>query len=181
MAKKIEELFDDFTEDFLSEKTSRIIIIVGSSKIDELLANILRNSLLPKLAKNNDQDELLEGDSPISTLSSRIKMTYRLGIIDVSFYNVLDKIRKIRNIGAHQLSFNINTSPLKEHVLDLFKLLDKRKSFELTQKRFFIDGFAAPIEKLKCSLLSVCVLLQVITEKVDKPNIRQSLNRITAN
>ena len=181
MDKSIQKLFDDFTEEFLSENTPRTVIIVGSSKIEELLAIILKKTLLPKLARQNDQDELLEGDNALSTFSSKIKLTYRLGIIDITFYNVLDKIRKVRNIGAHQLSFNINSSPLKEHVLDLFKLVDRRRSFVLTQERYFSAGPLIPLEKLKCSLLTVCVLLQAIATKISNPKIHQSLNKITAN
>jgi len=181
MKRNIEEIFDDFTEDFLKEETSRIIIIIGSSKIDDYLVNIIKKGLFPKAAKNNEPDELLEYDNPLSTFSSKIKITYRLGLIDVSFYNVLEKIRKIRNIGAHQLSFDINSSPLKEHVNDLIKLVENRKSYILTKKRFFQDETNSTIKKLKCALLSVCVLLQVVNEKIKKSKIRSSLHRITAN
>lgn len=181
MLKNFEDLFDDFAEEFLNEVTSRIIIIVGSSKIDESLANIITKGLLPKLSKQNDQDELLEGDNPLATFSSRIKIAYRFGIIDFSFYTVLEKIRKIRNIGAHQLEFNISASPLKDHVADLIKLVSQRKSFKLTKERYFDDNLNTSIDELKCAILSVCVLLQAINAKVREPKIRQSFYRITKN
>jgi len=180
MGKNIEELFDDFTEELLSENSSRIIIIVGSSKIDDSLASIIKKGLIPKLAKNNEPDELLEYDNPLSTFSSKIKISYRLGIIDITFYNVLEKIRKIRNIGAHQLSFDITSSPLKEHVNDLIKLVEHRKSFILTKERYFQNDLDTTIKKLKCALLSVCVLLQVVSTKIGRPKIHRALNRISA-
>jgi hypothetical protein len=181
MAKKIADLFDDFTEDFLRESTSRTIIIVGSSKIDDSLAIIISKLLFPKLAKQSDQDELLEGDSPLATFSSRIKIVYRLGLIDVSFYKVLEKIRKIRNIGAHQLSFNIMLSPLREHVYSLINLVNHRKSFKLTKERYFQNHLDTTIDELKCALLSVCVVLQAVTAKISRPQVRQLLHRITEN
>jgi len=181
MARKRTDLFDDFTEDFLRESSSRTIIIIGASKIDDSLANIISKRLFQKLAKQNDQDELLEGDSPLATFNSRIKMAYRLGLIENTLYKVLDKVRKIRNIGAHRLVFNINASPIREHISDLNKLLCRRKSFRLTKERYFQNNIETSYDELKCALLSVCVLLEAITEKVTKQRINQSLYRISKN
>jgi hypothetical protein len=181
MTKRVEDLFDDFAEDFLGENSSRIIIIIGASKIDDSLAEIITKGLLPKLAGDNEQDELLEGDSPLTTFSSRIKISYRLGFIDSTLYRVLEKIRKIRNIGAHQLSFDIDSSPLREHVSDLFKLVENRKSFILTRERYFQGDLETDIEKLKCEILSICVILQVAKSKIKKPRIQNSIHKITSN
>ena len=181
MTKSIEDLFDDFAEDILGENSPRIIIIVGSSKIDDFLAEIIKKGLLPKIASINEQDELLEGDYPLSTFSSRIKISYRLGFIDNSLYKILEKIRKIRNIGAHQLSFNIASSPLREHVFDLFLLVENRRSFLLTKERYFQNNLDTTIDKLKCAILSICAILQVVNIKISKPKIRRSIYKITSN
>lgn len=181
MAGKIADLFDDFAEDFLSESIPRTIIIVGSSKIDDSLATIISKMLTQKLAKPKDNDELLEGDRPLATFSARIKMAYRLGLIDLSLYELLDKVRKIRNIGAHQLAFNISSSPLKEHAFDLKKLTKDRKSYKLTRERYFQDDTSNSIEELKCALLSICVLLEAVNRKVRRVRTRTVLHKITAN
>ncbi|HTR45577.1 MAG TPA: hypothetical protein VMH06_07690, partial [Thermodesulfovibrionales bacterium] len=57
----ISDIFDAFAEDLLEERSARPMIIVGASKVDNLLFEILNNHLLPKLAKANDHDQLLEG------------------------------------------------------------------------------------------------------------------------
>ncbi|MCB9502960.1 MAG: hypothetical protein H6696_13600 [Deferribacteres bacterium] len=180
MIKSLEDLFDDFAEDFLGESSSRIVIIVGASKIDDSLRDIIKKGLLPKLANAKDNDELLEGDNPLSTFSSKIKMVYRLGYIDIAFYRVLDKIRKIRNIGAHQLAFDISSSPLKEHVMNLLSLVEDRKSYKLTKERFFPEFFKTDLMKLKCALLTVCVILQIVTQKIEEVKIQTSIHKITS-
>src|SRR6185312_7990615 len=96
-------VFDDFADLFEAERAPRPLFILGAAKIDSLLAEILTTYLMPKAA-GGKKDELLLGDSPISTLSSRIKVCYRLGIIDESLYKILDKIRAIRNSCAHDLT-----------------------------------------------------------------------------
>jgi DNA-binding MltR family transcriptional regulator len=87
-------LFDDFAEDLLEERSVRPLIIVGASKVDHLLREILSSHLLPKIAKKDEPDELLEGDRPLSTFSSRIKLCYRLGLIDKTMYTALEKLRE---------------------------------------------------------------------------------------
>ena len=76
------DLFDAFADDLLAERMPRPLIIVGTSKVDLLLFGILDAYLLPKRAKPKHKDELLEGDRPLATFSARIKMCYRLGLID---------------------------------------------------------------------------------------------------
>jgi DNA-binding MltR family transcriptional regulator len=180
MTKSMEDLFDDFAEDFLGESSSRIVIIVGASKIDDSLGEIIGKVLLPKLAKDKENDELLQGDNPLSTFSSKIKMAYRLGCIDITFYRVLEKIRKIRNIGAHQLAFDINSSPLKEHVVDFFNLVEDRKSFKLTKERFFPEDFETDLIKLQCAILTVCVILQIATQVIEETKVQDSIHKITS-
>jgi hypothetical protein len=58
------ELFDLFADDLLAERSPRPLVIVGASKVDHLLFDMLRGFLLPKITKTKEQDELLEGDAP---------------------------------------------------------------------------------------------------------------------
>jgi hypothetical protein len=51
-----------------------------------------------------NQDDLLNGDSPLSSFSSRINICYRLGLIEPKFTRALHLVRKIRNIFAHETS-----------------------------------------------------------------------------
>jgi hypothetical protein len=76
--------FDVFAEEFLRENNPRVITIIGASKIDEQLLEILRTYFMPKIESGNKTDELLIGDTPLGTFSSRIKIIYRLGLIDIS-------------------------------------------------------------------------------------------------
>jgi DNA-binding MltR family transcriptional regulator len=160
--------FDYFTDDFLQEIIPRTIVIVASSKIDDLLAEIISKYLLPKVAKNNDQDELLGNDRPLASFSTRIKTIYRLGFVDKSFYVLLELIRNIRNLSAHELSFDINKSPLKEHFANLNQKIKKRDSFKLAQQRYFSDIKFDKITEIKCCFLTICVLLEAINSRIEK-------------
>jgi hypothetical protein len=157
--------FDDFADDFLGERTPRLIIIVGASKVDALLYNILAAYLLPKRAKSNEQDELLEGDRPLGTFSSRIKMCYRLAIVDESLYSILETLRSMRNASAHAIAFDAGTSPLREHIAELRRRVEPRSSYKWTRERYFVTPSLSKTEELQCLLLTICVLLEGIRKK----------------
>lgn len=172
--------FDDFADGLQVERTPRSLFIIGASKIDYLLAEILRAYLLPKSTKAKDQDELLEGDMPISTFSSRIKLCRRLGLIDETIYVALEKLRSIRNLSAHGLLFDHSTSPLREHIADFRRHLTHRKSFALTKKRFFNDSFENDVEEWQCLLLTVCVLLEAVNASTLRTKENTKTNKISA-
>jgi hypothetical protein len=160
--KQKSELFDSFAEDLLAERSARPLIIIGASKIDHLLSEILRVFLLPKSSK---QDELLDGDTPLSTFSARIKICRRLGLIEETLYLALEKLRTLRNLSAHSISFDHGKSPVREHLTELKKHTVNRASYGLTRKRYFNGSQLKPIEEKQCLLLTICVLLEAIREK----------------
>jgi DNA-binding MltR family transcriptional regulator len=159
-------MFDDFADDLLGERTARPLVIIGASKIDSLLLQILSTYLLPKRTKAKDQDELLEGDRPLGTFSARIKMCYRLGLIDETLYLALEQVRVLRNPSAHSIAFDIMKSPTREHVAELRKSIINRLSFQQTKRRYFDDSPLNSIDELQCVLLTLCVLLEIIRENV---------------
>jgi hypothetical protein len=166
MQSTTSEMFDTFAEDLLAERASRPLVIVGASKVDNLLFEILSSYLLPKRAKLREQDELLEGDRPLATFSARIKMCYRLGLIDESLYLSLENLRVLRNPSAHSIAFDIVKSPMREYLAELRKSITRRKSFCLTKERYFDHDPLNKIKELQCILLTLCVLLEAIREKI---------------
>lgn len=159
--------YDEFAEDLLAERTPRTMVIVGSSRIDTLLYDILCSYFLPKRTKAKDNDELLEGDRPLSTFSSRIKLCYRLGIIDDSFCNALEILRSLRNDCAHSVTFDPTKSPAREHIANLFGSVSCRKSFELVKARYY-NRDISKTEELQCVLLTLCALLEAVKEKMQR-------------
>jgi hypothetical protein len=155
--------FDDFADALRVERGMRPLFIVGASRVDYLLLEILRVYHLPKLSAGNNEDELLEGDK--CTFSTRIKMCRRLGLINETLYVSLERLRTIRNKCAHAVAFDHGVSPLREHFSDFRTSLVNRGSYRLTKKRYFDDEFASPIEEWQCLLLTICVLLEAVRAK----------------
>ncbi|MGB8261388.1 MAG: DUF4145 domain-containing protein [Terracidiphilus sp.] len=162
------ERFDEFADDLLAERGIRPLAILGAAKVDDLLLEILRRYLLPKAARPKEPDELLEGgdSSPLSTFSSRIKMCRRLGLIDQGLAQVLDQIRRIRNDGAHSLSFGKPSSPVRDRFSEIKKAVTGRTFYLLTQKRYFGDAALSDVEEWQCLFLAVCVLLESIRKSL---------------
>ena len=59
------EAFDQFIEQFKAE-SDRAAVILGASKLDYLLFQLINHFLVPNYSKN---DDLFDGEGPLSTLS----------------------------------------------------------------------------------------------------------------
>lgn len=157
--------FDNLIDDILDEKHDRSLIILCSSVIDDQLLKILSLVLLDTVKKS--EEDLLQGDNPLSTFSSRIKMIYRLGLIDLEFLKILDTIRRIRNLCAHSIELNIQKAPIKDLISNLRKGIIDRASYKLTLKRYFASQ-SKPGDELKCLLITICVILEAMISSITK-------------
>jgi len=151
--------FEDFADELLAELQPRALIILSSAHIDAQLRNMIESFLLQKASKSKEPDELFDGDSPLSSFSSRIKISLRLGLIDVPLANALNKLRDVRNQAAHWVSFGIADSPLRDQIRDLQAVVVSRRSYKLTVSKFFDHQDFTEIESLQAVLLTLGALL----------------------
>jgi DNA-binding MltR family transcriptional regulator len=140
----------------------------------------LRSFFLPKLSKSRAPDELLEGDTPLATFSARTKICRRLGLIDETLYIALDKLRRLRNLSAHSVSFDHTGSPARELIAELRARVSTRGSFELAKARYFDADELKSIEEMQCMMLTLCILLEAIKEKVKPTQGSKRALRISA-
>lgn len=168
---------DTFAYDFLKESILVSIIIVASSRIDELLGAMLAKYFLEKTSKQKDNDELFDGDNPLGTFSSRIKIAYRLGLISKSFFNILETVRKIRNKSAHQAFYNKGKeeASIKSYIRDLNNMVQRREAYELVKERYFREDVKDEHADLRCSYLAICIILQILIYKIEKLNPNETL------
>ena len=86
-----------------NSSSDRSCVIVAAAYIDELLGYLFRFFLTSPSSENEDKG-LFSGYGPLSSFSSKIVLSYRLGLISNSEYKTLQVIRKIRNSFAHDIS-----------------------------------------------------------------------------
>lgn len=88
----------------------------GSALLAAVLAeNILSTLISERLIPASGQDKLLDGfNSPIGSFSAKIELTYRLGIIPLGLANLLNGLRKIRNIFAHEAIADFETKSVAQ-------------------------------------------------------------------
>lgn len=110
-----------FSQEFGGE-TDRAFVILGAAKLELLLQQILLKKLL---AHPGGNDELFDGDAPLSTFNAKINMSYRLGLIGAEFARALHLVRRIRNSFAHELSgATLNSGPHRDRISELSRLFD---------------------------------------------------------
>jgi hypothetical protein len=167
------EDFDCFVDEFIHEKYLRTVIIIATSKIDESLQSILEKYFI----LGDEKTKIFDPDKPLSTLSSKIVIAYRLALISINMFNLLTCIRKIRNICAHDVRVDFTSSPLRDHYRTIKNSVVKHKSYELVKERYFYSKLNN-IEEAKCIYLTVCCLLEAIRLEVIQKAISNELTDI---
>lgn len=136
-------------EDEINVKSDRALIIVMISILDNQLEMILKEFMITD--KKTDE-KIFNNNAPLSNFSSKISMCYYLGLISNYEYRMLENLRKIRNIFAHEIY--IKKFEDSQKVTDLCNNIDipenmyipinKRndikefKSFSLTDKIIYV-------------------------------------------
>jgi hypothetical protein len=128
--------FEAFAKEFSAE-TDRAAVILGAAKLDVLLFQILQKVLRPSTGRT---DELLEGDSPLGTFSSRAMMCHRLGVIDDEMFKAINLVRRIRNSFAHELSgVSLESGAHRDRIRELVAPLKNHGSFNWLIKNVYKD------------------------------------------
>lgn len=88
----------------IKNTTDRSCVIVAAAFIDDMLEMLLKSFLTE--SSKTDNSDLFENNGALSTFSSKIKLSYRLGLISPYEYKQIERVRKIRNLFAHQVLVN---------------------------------------------------------------------------
>ncbi|WP_422097196.1 MltR family transcriptional regulator [Variovorax sp.] len=102
--REVDRRVNDLFGEMVSE-SDRGVILVGASAVDD----VLKSLLLSKLARDEHvakvaADPLFAGMGPLATFSSRIKLAYAMDLIPRWMFEDLERIRKVRNKAAHEVS-----------------------------------------------------------------------------
>ena len=97
------------------EGDERLMIIIATSRLEDLLKRLLQKAMLHQ---GGGQDSLFSPDRPLGTFSSRILLAYRLGLIDRDYESFLQTLRKLRNDAAHAVQhIDLSTSPHLDRII----------------------------------------------------------------
>lgn len=145
----------------LENEGDRATVILVAAKLDLILYQILQKHLIPI---PGSKDELFDNDGPLSTFSAKIKMTYRLGLINNLFSRSLHLIRKIRNDFAHEVEgCTLNSGSHRDRVRELIAPAENleffKKLFDSFKKE---DKFTLTSIQFRAMAGVICTNLEVL-------------------
>ncbi|MBN2095230.1 MAG: hypothetical protein JW727_04225 [Candidatus Aenigmarchaeota archaeon] len=110
--------WDNLLIEEFNKETDRAAVILVVALFDSALESLLRNYLVPS---PSGRDEVFNGlNAPLSAFSSKINLSFRLGLISHQFCRDLHIIRKIRNDFAHDIhNCSFENSRVKSRVGEL--------------------------------------------------------------
>ena len=132
---EIKKLFGILMDSVL-EESGRGALLIATSHVDTYLTDLI-NSALPKEYSNNQRDKLFKYPGPVSSLSSKIELSYAFRLIDKRLYDNLSALRKLRNDAAHS-AVKFELHELEEKLRDIYSMG---------------DGFAYVIREMSVSAL----------------------------
>lgn len=156
--KKIDKdwAFDFLISEFKKE-TDRAAVILVAAILDEKLTTLLKSRLIAIPSANDDLFE--GGNAPISTFSSKIDVSFRLGLISSRFCRDLHLVRKIRNSFAHDIyGCSFENGGVKARVMELGKTCTTLPYYEV-----LVEEDNAKIEHGSRGVFLFVVSLMVMT------------------
>jgi len=96
--------------DLLNKESERGAVLIAAAMIDDFL----ERSILAFLVEHQDTKKLIEGfNAPIGTLSARTLAAFALGLLSESEYRECERVRKIRNVFAHNVHSSFKDEALR--------------------------------------------------------------------
>lgn len=97
--------------DALNRESERGMALICASMIDDLLERAISAFLLD----HTETKRLLEGfNAPLGTLSARALAAFALGVLSEAEYRECEKLRKIRNVFAHNVHASFEDQSVKD-------------------------------------------------------------------
>ncbi|MEJ8591538.1 hypothetical protein JSO54_09850 [Riemerella anatipestifer] len=129
MKPTLQDLFQKLNTDFhkklnwefiykLSNESERGAVLIGTSKVEEILEDLVV-TILPNNSKKY-KSKLLNYPGPISSFNGKIELLFAFRIIDSKLYHALNSLRIVRNIAAHSSA----DFELKNFENELIKIFD---------------------------------------------------------
>lgn len=161
----------------MQSESDRGLALVGADFLDSILASMLKAYFVDT---RDIAERLLGSDRPLSTFSSRIVASYLIGLIPRSYYDDLERVRKIRNEFAHHYrALTFGHHKIKQVCEELAPYIEFKKLF----KGKGIDGTDAPrqgyiysVVVISNYLLGTCNSLQHIQEKDNTPLVIETIS-----
>jgi hypothetical protein len=152
-----------FISEFSSE-SDRACVILGAARLDVLLKRLLHGFLRPSTSSN---DELLDGDSPLGTFSSRIHASHRLGLIDSELVRALNLIRRIRNEFAHEAStVSLSNPSHRDRIRQLVQPVHDTTIFRTFSRMKELGSTEGSARDFRTALAFICARLEGAAERV---------------
>jgi len=97
--------------DASAQESDRGLALICAAMLDDLLEKLIRAFLLDAA----ETERLLEGfNAPLGTLAARALAGLALGVLSQGEYRECDRLRKIRNVFAHNIHASYNDQNIKD-------------------------------------------------------------------
>ena len=140
--------YDPFLSSFNKNDENRIRIILAATVLDELLTQLLSRKTINKKIYKDTMDSV--------SFAYKNDIAYAFGLIPKEIYDDINRIRKLRNMAAHE---NINTFPAKK-LEEAYSSFHVKKAVETLK----LDH----LSKVDLFYVGCCVIFVYLTKRINR-------------
>lgn len=151
----------------LAAESERAAVVMGAARVEVALEHMLKAVMRPASGTN---DELFDPDQPIGTLSAKIRLAFRLGIIDDDFSRRLHVLRRMRNDFAHSTQpETLDRAPHKDRLHELAKGAEPKAMWKLIEKHLRPTNISANLGTFVIMTTIIVALLEAGANEISTP------------
>ncbi|MCB9222911.1 MAG: hypothetical protein R2780_13400 [Crocinitomicaceae bacterium] len=163
----------------IANESDRGAILIGTSYVEIQLEKFILE-ILPEQS-NKYQTRLLNYPGPLSSFSSKIELLYAFRYINLTHYNSLNSLRKIRNKAAHEK----REFKLTDYRNDLNSAFGEfkhgKEAIENEVKQYQIEQLTTSFMKLKkIDEKDKSEILEIFTNLINEKELEEGVDRLTA-
>ncbi|ANP65621.1 MULTISPECIES: DUF4145 domain-containing protein [Vibrio] len=167
--------------DILKGESDRGAVLIAASMIDVALENLIKEKLVDSDKK---RDPIFEHNGSLGTFSSKIEISYRLGLITSKQQLMFNTFRKLRNVFAHSSTpLSLDDGPIRDQLEAMFAHNPELKNLYIDAVQATNKHHNIPQEDTCNTLRSGRFLLNMVfsLEILKLTNARDSVAKIKRN
>ena len=137
----------------------RTAIIVGAIHVE----NALRELLVKNLYVPNEKNLFESNGSLLNSFSDKLSLAHAMKLLDDKFYNILDRVRDLRNKCAHDLQLSFDKGSHKDKLKHIGELVNDislyQESLVVWRNYFLSESKKASVESKTASVESKAMIV----------------------
>ncbi|WP_080057585.1 MltR family transcriptional regulator [Spirosoma aerolatum] len=164
----------------LNKETDRGCCLMAVSYIDSILEKLLRRKLI---GNKKHKDNLFNANGSLNTLSSKINLSYSIGLLSKTAMTDLNIVRKIRNEFGHSFEIiDFKTDKIKDEIAKIkSSMYNGDEIRDIEPRRIFVNAVSGIVGEIHSTLTFDPEFVEKTNTIVDNTDAKNMIKQLSQN